>query len=211
MDKSSTNSQASLFKPEYEHMLLDKGELRYYEAWLSQDEAQQLFINLRQSIEWEQSVINMYGRAVKIPRLNAWYGDDNCPYRYSGHQFFAKPWLTELLTIKQRIESVGSLTFNSVLANCYRSGQDSVAWHSDDEPELGKNPVVACLSLGAERQFQLRHRYQKQLPVQKLTLKTGSLLIMSGAIQHYWHHQVPKTAKKVGERLSLTYRQVKSI
>ncbi len=204
------NQQESLFESEHEQLPIVDGSLDYYPQWLSTAEASQLFSQLKQEVNWQQSTINLYGKQVKIPRLNAWYGDEHCPYAYSGHHFQPLPWLPVLFYLKQRVEARTGFGFNSVLVNCYRDGGDSVAWHSDDEPELGKNPVVASLSLGAERYFHLRHRYKKQVPLKKVLLGHGSLLVMSGEIQHYWHHQLPKTSKPIGERINLTFRYVRA-
>ena len=201
-------SQGTLFATQGESLPIVDGELTYYRHWLSQAEAQQLLVVLRQQVQWQQSTIVLYGKPVKIPRLNAWYGDAGCDYHYSGHQFAPHPWLPCLEVLRHKLQTVTGKAFNSVLVNCYRDGNDSVAWHSDDEPELGRNPLVASISLGAERSFQLRHRYHPQGSQRKLTLEHGSLLIMAGELQHHWQHQLPKTAKQVGERINLTYRYV---
>lgn len=111
-----------------------------------------------------------------------------------------------MLAIRRRIEATVGDEFNSVLANLYRDGRDSNGWHSDDEPELGKNPVIASVSLGVERKFHLRHRKRKDIDRLHLTLAHGSLLLMTGRTQHYWAHQLPKTAKVVGPRINLTFR-----
>jgi len=202
------STQTSLFDLVKEELPIVDGQLTYYPDWINEAEASSLFTHLREGLEWQQSLISLYGKQVKIPRLNAWYGDSHCSYEYSGTRFEANPWTASLLDIKARIERLTGFRFNSVLANCYRDGQDSVAWHSDDEPELGHNPIVASVSLGSERQFQLRHRYDKNLETQKLALAHGSLLVMSGELQHYWHHQIPKTRKNVDERINLTFRYV---
>lgn len=202
------NNQPSLFAIDKEELLIEDGNLDYYPQWLDDKEGFSLFEQLKREVQWEQSIINIYGKSIKIPRLNAWYGDANSPYTYSGSEFEALPWLPSLFDLKARIEAFSGFRFNSVLVNCYRDGNDSVAWHSDDELELGRNPPVASLSLGAERQFQLRHRFNKSLDARKLTLAHGSLLMMSGELQHYWHHQIPKTKKAVGERINLTFRYV---
>jgi alkylated DNA repair dioxygenase AlkB len=178
---------------------------------------------LKTSVLWQQSTISVYGKTVTIPRLNAWYGDPKCSYTYSNTHFSPLPWLPSLLALKQEVSAavlshlqadaaqpMNSL-LNSALVNCYRDGQDSVAWHSDDEPELGRNPLVVSLSLGETRSFQLRHKFNKNEKKCQITLSSGDLLIMSGSTQHYWQHQVPKTATSVGERISITFRKVKVI
>lgn len=143
--------------------------------------------------------------------MNAWYGDHQ--YQYSGHAFSSQPWPSLLLSIKKSVQSTvqpfcQNFRINSCLLNYYRNEKDSVAWHSDDEIELGKNPVIVSLSFGCEREFQLRHRINKQLSPYRLLLGDGDLLVMAGTMQHYWHHQIPKSTKKVGERISLTFRQI---
>ncbi len=201
-------SQSSLFESSQESLPIADGKLDYYPTWLDPKTADESFSELKKTVRWQQSMLNMYGKSIAIPRLNAWYGDAGRDYGYSGHRFQALPWLPLLTTLKYQIEAETGFEFNSVLVNCYRDGNDSVAWHSDDEPELKKNPVIASLSLGAERIFQLRHRYQKQSKVTKIALAHGSLLIMSGELQHYWQHQLPKVATKIGERINLTYRYI---
>lgn len=201
-------SQSSLFESSRESLPIADGKLDYYPEWLGAQDADQSFVSLKKTVQWQQSVINMYGKSIVIPRLNAWYGERGRDYGYSGHRFNVLPWLPLLKALKCRIEAETGFKFNSVLVNCYRDGRDSVAWHSDDERELKKNPAIASLSLGAERFFQLRHRYQKQAKVTQISLAHGSLLLMSGPLQHYWQHQLPKVAAKTGERINLTYRYI---
>jgi alkylated DNA repair dioxygenase AlkB len=200
--------QTSLFDSVVDDIDIVDGSLKYYPQYLDGNEASLLYEILKEQIAWQQSEINIYGKRVKIPRLNAWYGDENCPYEYSGHYFHPKPWLPCLYDIKCRIEALTGASFNSVLVNYYRDGNDGVAWHSDDEPELGRNPVVASLSLGEQRSFHLKHRYNKTLAVRKLELSHGSLLLMGGELQHYWSHQLPKTTMACAGRINLTYRYV---
>ena len=150
----------------------------------------------------------MFGKPVLIPRLSAWYGNEGASYTYSGLTLQPNAWTDELLSIKQKIETISGATFNSVLLNFYRHGQDSMGWHADDEPELGKMPTIASLSLGAERRFLLRaknnHHQKHEIP-----LNNGSLLVMSGNTQHYWQHAIPKTRLPTKPRINLTFRQIK--
>jgi alkylated DNA repair dioxygenase AlkB len=139
--------------------------------------------------------------------LTAWYGDEGATYSYSGTTRYPKPWIQLLLEIKQRVEQAAGVRYNSLLINQYRDGTDSVSWHSDDESDLGRNPSIASVSFGAVRSFHLRHRQDKHLG-HKLDLGHGSLLLMQGPTQHYWHHQVPKTSRVVGPRINLTFRSV---
>jgi alkylated DNA repair dioxygenase AlkB len=208
MEKQLSIFEAQQAGPCLESISITDGKLAYSPGWIQRSVADQLLATLRKEIEWQQSIISLYGKRIKIPRLNAWYGDENSPYQYSGHYFEPKAWIPTLHSIKEKLESETGHHFNSVLANCYRDGQDSVAWHSDDEPELGVNPVIASISLGEERVFYLRHKYNKRLATRKITLAHGSLLLMSGALQRYWQHQVPKVRKNLGERINLTYRFV---
>jgi len=144
---------------------------------------------------------------MDVPRLTAWYGDEGKSYRYSGHTYHPQPWSSALLEVRRAIEPVCGVVFNSVLLNYYRDERDSVGWHSDDEPELGVNPVIGSVSFGATRSFQLRHKQDRK---QKLTveLSNGSLLVMRGPTQHHWLHQVPKSAAAKGARVNLTFRAI---
>lgn len=185
------------------------GSARLWREWLAEIEANSLFAQLRDELAWEQSIIRTYGREHPIPRFNAWYGDPGAAYRYSGRTFEPRPWLPVLLKVKIMVEQTCGVAFNGMLANYYRDGQDSVSWHSDAEPELGTNPIIASVSLGAERKFTLKHRLRKDLAPVHLWLPSGSLLLMDGPTQHYWVHQLPKTTKPVGPRINLTFRLVR--
>lgn len=187
----------------------EQAELWWAPDFLKLKEANSIFKTLREQIEWEQGQILMFGKRVKEPRLSAWYGDPGATYTYSGKQQEPLAWISELSGLKSKIEEVSEGDFNSVLLNLYRFGQDSMGWHSDDEKELGDSPVIASLTLGATRKFQLRRKDNKATKVE-LELKHGSLLIMAGETQRFWQHQVPKTKKTVGERLNLTFRQITS-
>lgn len=161
------------------------------------------------TVAWRQEKIKMFGKELLLPRLTAWYGDPGKTYRYSGLQNEPLPWLPALLPLKKAVESATNYSFNSVLLNYYRHGQDSMGWHSDDEPELGPNPVIASVSFGQARRFDFRHRHDKTLPKQSVWLEHGSLLLMQGPTQHNWQHQVPKSAKATETRLNLTFREIK--
>lgn len=187
---------------------LPDAELSLIKGWCSMQESQQLFASLSETLAWEQSIISLYGKPVKIPRLNAWYGDPGSRYQYSGTTFNPLPWTPVLLDLKGRIERQLGCRFNSVLANLYRDGRDGVSWHADTEPELGLNPVIASLSLGETRRFLLKHRHDKSLARLSLNLTPGSLLVMAGATQHHWVHSVPKSTRELGPRINLTFRRV---
>ena len=190
-----------------EPVKIQNGEYIYIPSFFGITKSNHYFQKLAKQIDWKQEEINMYGRVVKLPRLTAWYGDNDKPYSFSGITLSPNPWTPELIDIKQAIESKCAVVFNSVLLNLYRNGNDSISWHTDAEKELGNNPVIASVNFGATRTFQLRHQTTKQKI--ELKLKHGSLLIMQGELQHYWQHQVPKTRKDVGERINLTFRVIK--
>ena len=183
---------------------IENGEYVFIPGFFNQPQSDQYFRTLKEKVLWKQESMNMYGKKVEFPRLVAWYGDDEMPYSFSGITLQPNPWIKELLVIKNRIEPLAKVSFNRVLLNLYRNGQDSVSWHSDAEPELGNNPSIASVSFGATRKFQLRHNTTKEKI--EIHLTHGSLLIMQGELQHYWQHQVPKAHEKIGERINLTFR-----
>lgn len=182
-------------------------EVWFYADFFDRPTSQQLFEELVGGVDWRQDFIRLYDKQVALPRLTAWYGDAGKDYSYSGITMRPQGWTESLRQIKGAIEPVCGVCFNSVLLNFYRSSQDSVAWHSDDEPELGQNPVIASVSLGAARRFQFRHRQDRSLK-QEVLLTDGSLLLMQGTTQHFWHHQIPKTARPIGPRINLTFRVI---
>ena len=199
--------QTGLFYNQPQVLDLPHADICYYENFIADESA--VYQRLLNDLQWQQDTIQMYGKPVLIPRMNAWYGDKGAAYSYSGLKLDPIPWTDSLLTLKQAVEQLLNIRFNSVLANYYRDGTDSVAWHSDDEPELGVNPIIASLSFGASRRFSLRQRKQPTAPVH-IDLDGGSLLVMAGETQQYWHHQVPKTRKPVAGRINLTFRTIKS-
>ena len=162
---------------------------------------------LRETIKWSQEVISMYGKKMNVPRLSAWYGDPNLSYEYSGISAVALPWIPVLKTIKDAVELVSEATFNSVLINLYRNGSDSVDWHSDDEPELGIDPIIASVSFGEERHFQMKSKIDKTLK-QSILLPHGSLLLMSGKTQANYLHKIAKSKRTMQARINLTFRKI---
>lgn len=185
---------------------INNGEYFYLPNFFSPNEASDYLEAFKENIDWKQEEMLMYGKMIKFPRLTAWYGDNDKPYSFSGIKLSPKAWNKELLQIKEKIEPVANATFNSVLLNRYRDGNDSISWHTDAEKELGTNPIIASVNLGAERKFQLRHRDTQEKI--EIVLQHGSLLIMGGELQHYWQHQVPKTKTVVKERINLTFRVI---
>jgi alkylated DNA repair dioxygenase AlkB len=180
------------------------GEVFLVERAISEHDADRLLEDLGASIAWRQETATIMGRRVPIPRLTAWHGEAG--YVYSGIAMAPAAWTPPLLELKRCAEAHAGQDFNSVLLNLYRDGSDSVGWHADNERGLGRNPVIASLSLGATRRFQLRHRASGARVA--LDLTHGSCLVMAGATQHHWLHQVPKTARPVGPRINLTFRRM---
>jgi alkylated DNA repair dioxygenase AlkB len=166
------------------------------------------FDQLKYSIQWRQDDITLYGKTHPVPRLQAWYGDDGKSYSYSSIKMEPLPWNEELMQVKKEIEIFSGDAFNSCLCNLYRDGKDYVAWHSDDEKELGRNPVIASASFGEARKILFKHKTDKGIEKVEKVIEDNSLIIMSGALQHHWVHQISKTSKKVGERINLTFRQI---
>lgn len=186
---------------------IQNGEYLFFPDFFSNSESDLFLQKLKDEIKWKQESMNMYGKQVDFPRLTAWYGDNYKPYSFSGITLQPKIWTKELLGIKAKIEPLANVQFNSVLLNRYRSGNDSISWHTDAEKELGQNPVIASVNFGATRKFQLRHiRTKEKIEIE---LTHGSLLVMQGELQHFWQHQVPKTSKIVNERINLTFRVIK--
>ncbi|MBC5994962.1 alpha-ketoglutarate-dependent dioxygenase AlkB family protein [Pontibacter cellulosilyticus] len=185
---------------------LPDAEVYFFPQFLSKEESDLYFVMLMKEVNWQQESIKMFGRQLSMPRLTAWYGDKS--YTYSGLQNKPQPWLPVLLELKKRVEVVSGQKYNSVLLNLYRSGQDSMGWHADDEAELGQEPSIASLSFGAERKFSFKHKSRKDLKGQSITLHHGSLLLMQGQTQHHWLHHVPKTTRTVEPRINLTFRMV---
>lgn len=190
----------------WQSLPLPGGELSLWSPWLAGDEADALLAELQATIPWEVHRIRIFGREVDSPRLSCWIGDKDATYIYSRTRFEPHPWTPVLAALRDRVARDCGARFNSVLANLYRSGQDSMGWHSDDEPELGPHPVIASLSLGAVRRFRLKPRTGGDRA--GIELGHGSLLRMAGDTQRHYVHDLPKTSAAVGPRLNLTFRWV---
>jgi alkylated DNA repair dioxygenase AlkB len=189
-------------------LALPDAEIVYYSSFFSPEEASEYFKILLNQIEWQHDEIKIFGKIYKQPRLTALYGINNASYRYSGITMFPKSFNSVLKEIKTKIEEITEIKFTTVLLNYYRDGSDSNGWHSDDEKELGENPVIVSISLGAERTFRLRHKKDKTQK-KNLTLQHGSLLLMAGETQHHWQHCIPKSKKDIKPRINLTFRVIK--
>jgi alkylated DNA repair dioxygenase AlkB len=186
------------------NLLPHDGEVYLCEHAVGARDADRLLGALGASIAWRQEEATIMGRCVAIPRLTAWHGQAG--YVYSGIAMEPAAWTPELFELKSCAEDFSGQPFNSVLLNLYRDGRDSVSWHADNEPGLGRNPVIASVTLGATRRFQLKHRTCAERVT--IDLSHGSCLIMAGATQHHWLHQIPKTRHPVGPRINLTFRSM---
>ena len=204
-----TNHQIQHEILSYKTVVLDlpDAEISYKPNFLNYESANNLFNWFVDNISWQQEEITLYGKKYLTPRLSSWIADSGLDYGYSNMRMNAKPWSQELLDLKFLVESEANFLFNSVLINYYRDGQDSNGWHSDDESELGNNPVIASISLGGSRDFQLRHKKDKSIKT-SICLENGSLLIMKGTTQHNWQHCIPKRVNS-DARINLTFRLIK--
>lgn len=198
----------SLFPDEKIIFDLPDAEIDYYPSFIPSCRALELFQKLKEEILWQQDTITVFGKEHAQPRLTALYGNDGKPYGYSNIVMHPHPWNPLLIYLKEEIETSCQENFTTVLLNYYRNGQDSNGWHADNEKELGRNPVIASLSFGEPRNFQLKHNTIASAKL-NITLENGSLLIMKGATQHFWKHQIPKTKKEIGARINLTFRSIK--
>ena len=169
--------------------------------------ADELLVELERTIDWQHETFHLFGTARTVPRLVAWHGDPGAVYTYSGVTHVPAPWTPVLERVRARVSELSGAEFNSVLLNRYRSGRDAMGWHSDDEAELGPEPVIASVSLGATRRFRLRHRKRRDRTL-SFDLPHGSLLIMSGTLQTHWMHSLARTSHPVAERINLTLRRV---
>lgn len=184
------------------------GDLYWMRDFFNLSQSDDYLQALLASVQWRQDVIKFGRKETQLPRRTAWYGNSGKNYAYSGIRMKPLPWNAPLLAIKQVVDAETGVKSNSVLLNYYRNEHDSVAWHSDDEPELGKNPIIASVSFGATRRFILKHRSEKRAPKIEMELSHGSLLVMRGPTQHHWMHSIPKSRLPVGPRLNLTFRIV---
>ena len=187
---------------------LPDAEIIYYPEFFDKEQADKIYSELLQEIAWQQDNITVFGKTHPQPRLTALYGNEGKPYSYSNITMQPHPWNTLLQKIKYHIETTTECQFSTVLLNQYRDGKDSNGWHADNEKELGTNPIIASLSFGAERVFQLKHNTIANAK-NSIVLEHGSLLLMKGSTQHFWKHQIPKTAKPIGNRINLTFRSIK--
>lgn len=189
-----------------ETLRMPDADVTLFREFFDAERSRRLFHSLLGQTRWQQDKIRIYGKHVNLPRLTAWYGDPGMVYSYSGITMHPHTWTDCLLEIKSRVDIAAAAQFNSVLLSLYRDGNDSLSWHDDDEPELGEDPTIASVSFGETRSFQFKHKSRKELNPVSVSLTDGSLLIMKGATQRFWVHQLPKTARIVRPRINLTFR-----
>ncbi len=181
-------------------------DVQYCAQFFDAEIAAELLRDLISTTPWETHFVRIFGREIPAPRQSSWHGDPHCSYCYSKVRYEPKAWMRSLTMVRDRLAHAGIGEFNCVLANFYRSGSDSMGWHSDSEPELGPDPLIASVSFGAPRRFCLRH---KTLPNKaELLLTSGSVLVMAQGTQKNYQHALPKMAQVGAPRVNLTFRQI---
>ena len=176
------------------------------EFFLNQSDANNLYDRCLNDISWQSSAIIMFGKKIDVPRLECWYGDLGCEYTYSGKSLKRFEFPNFLLNLRMLIEKKVNSNFNSVLANLYRDGQDSMGLHADDEKELGPNPTIASISFGSERNLYFRNKISKEII--SIPQTHGCLVMIDGETQKNWQHSIKKTQKIIGPRINLTFRNI---
>ena len=207
--------QPSLFDnepdtPTRQTFALGDSEIQYVANAFTAREADRLFQSLLDAIPWRTATLTIAGQKRPLPRLQCWMADQGRSYSYSGLKLSPHPWNPDVLRIKARLQQLCEHSFNSVLLNYYRGGSDSVSWHADDETELGPNPIVASVSLGAQRTLEFKPKFNLMTPKKQIVLGSGSILIMGKTIQNNWLHQIPKISGTIDPRISLTFRNHQS-
>ncbi len=196
------------FNEEPIYLYLPDAEFIYYPNFFDTNKANLLFEKLLKETKWQHEEITIFGKKILQPRLTALYGNEGKPYGYSNIVMQPHPFNETLMFIKDEIENTINEHFTTVLLNLYRNEKDSNGWHADNEKELGRDPIIASVSLGEERQFQIKHNSRKEIK-QTLTLQHGSLLVMKNGSQIHYKHQIPKSSSPKNQRINLTFRQIK--
>lgn len=192
-----------------EKIILDLPDaiFEYYPNFFTQEKADELYELLLKNTPWQQDTITVYGKNHLQPRLTALYGNEGKPYKYSNIIMNPNPWNATLIYMKELVEEKANHNFTTVLLNQYRNEKDSNGWHADNEKELGRDPIIASISLGDERSFQLKHNTKKEIK-QSIILKHGSLILMKEGSQIHYKHQIPKVSKPKNIRINLTFRTI---
>ena len=198
------STSGAVENPHWRRFGLPGADLRLLQ-FCAETTAQNWFARLRAEVPWEQHRLRIFGRSVDSPRLSCWIGDADAVYTYSRARFEPRPWTPALRELREAVNCICGEVYNSVLCNLYRDGHDAMGWHSDSEPELGSEPVIASLSFGATRRFRLRHKRDPVLRAE-IALESGSLLLMAGSTQRNYRHDLPRTARAIAPRINLTFR-----
>lgn len=200
---------ASMQDEPFQGVILEPGgAVRYHPRWLAPETAEALFARLLVDLNWRQLPVYLFGRWIPQPRLIDFHADRGVAYTYAGLRLEGQGWPQTLENLRDAVSAVAGVRFNSILCNLYRDGRDHMGWHADDEPELGRDPSIASISLGAERRFLLRPREKPRQPRHEWRLASGSLLLMEGKLQRHWQHQLPKALRVKDARINLTFRQI---
>ena len=208
MNSRSSHSQEELFNfGSVETLDLPGAEIELHQQIWSRSQGDTLCSLLIKELNWRQDKITMFGQTHDVPRLNAWYGDADCSYSWSGITMTPNPWNSTLRDIREKVNGVASEQFNCVLAYFYRDGNDKVDWHADDEEVLGQAPVIASVSLGATRKFRISRKDRSEKATD-IFLRSGDVLVMRGLTQLLWEHEVPRSKKVREPRVNLTFRKV---
>ncbi len=184
---------------------LPDADIQWWPDFLAPPLADALFQQLLSDIPWRDDHITLYGKTYPVPRRQQWFADGGLSYTYSRIEMYPTPWTASMEQVRTALTQATGLVFNTCLANLYRDGQDSNGWHSDDEEELGPDPVIASVSFGATRDFRLRHNNSRQ--THTLALTHGSLLLMGSGSQTHWQHTLPKRTRVHEPRVNLTFRR----
>lgn len=197
----------NLFPKEKIILPLPDAIFEFYPNFFSKEEADILFEKLVNETPWQHDEITIFGKKILQPRLTCLFGNEGKPYSYSGLTMQPQPWNSTIMHIKNEIEVLCNENFTTVLANLYRNEKDSNGWHADNERELGRNPTIASVSFGEERQFQLKHISDNTIKL-SLNLNHGSLLLMKEGSQIHYKHQIPKASQPKKSRINLTFRTI---
>ena len=174
-----------------EHLVKENLDIKIFNHLFSKQESDFFFQKLLDVVEWKHETITMWGKKRTLRRRVAWYGDPGKNYAYSGNSLRPKAWNKDLTVIKEKIEALSSIRFNSVLLNDYEDGNVGMGWHCDDEKELGKDPVIGSVSFGVDRDFYLKPKNKSSNERVKIRASNGSFILMNGATQHHWLHSLP--------------------
>ena len=196
-----------LFPKEKIILPLPDAVFKFYPNFFNKEEADMLFDKLMNETPWQQDDITIFGKKIAQPRLTCLFGNEGKPYSYSGLTMHPHAWNPTMMFIKEKVDKISGQNFTTVLANLYRNEKDSNGWHSDNEKELGRNPIIASVSFGEERKFQLKHISDNNVKL-SLNLNHGSLLVMKDGSQIHYKHQIPKTTQPKKSRINLTFRTI---